>query len=154
MDSARGSSFSKVKLINYGNYYRWIFIVALFSVLNAMNYLNNNQIRTTVGPSNTLIRLIDSLMRGENRLLESYFELKANYYLDNPQGMNLQFFTQVQKHIDDSGKDWNYYASELSILLVEYSPALQGKFMSALADNICVLAASDLPQYEAVKCVA
>ncbi len=64
---------TKLKLINYSSYYRWIFILIVFFGFNGFNYFATTKVRDFFGPSKNVIHLINNLMRSENRLLETYF---------------------------------------------------------------------------------
>lgn len=74
--------------------------------------------------------------------------MKAKYYLSNPQGFTLDFFDNVQNHLYQGGERWNFYANELSNLLITYSPQYQDQFRIALATNVCKLTEDILPAYE------
>lgn len=63
------SNSSKIRFINYENYYKWIFILLIFCLLNALNYVATSQIRDFFPSSETVIREVNDLMRSENRLL-------------------------------------------------------------------------------------
>jgi hypothetical protein len=52
-------------------------------------------------------------MRGENRLLEGYLELKANYYL-NPSTFSPAVFSQIEAHLSEYGRNWTLFASDLA----------------------------------------
>lgn len=69
VDLSKISSVSKIKLINYSTYYRWIVIVALLFAINGFNYLSTHNVRVIFDPSKTVMELVNALMRGENRLL-------------------------------------------------------------------------------------
>lgn len=103
MDLSKISSISKIKLINYSSYYKWIFVVLLLLAFNGFNFLATENIRFISKPTKDVMELVNALMRGENRLLEAYFDLKADYYLNNPQGFTEEFFDKVQKHLDGAG---------------------------------------------------
>ena len=91
--------------------------------LNGFNYLTVSQIRSIFYPSDQVFEHISSLMRGENRLLEAYFDMKANYYLNNSTGLTASFFDRVQVHLNQSAKEWNTYANDLSTVLKNDDPS-------------------------------
>ena len=72
MDLSKISSISKIKLINYSSYYKWIFVVLLLLAFNGFNFLATENIRFISKPTKDVMELVNALMRGENRLLEAY----------------------------------------------------------------------------------
>jgi hypothetical protein len=78
-DSGKAALTTKIKFINYENYYKWVFILLLFLLLNALNYYATSGIRDFFPVSQTVISSINSLMRSENKILEGYFDLRAAY---------------------------------------------------------------------------
>ena len=78
---------------------KWILILIVFFAANGVNYLVNSNIRSFIAPSKMIIHDFNSLMRGENKFIEGYVQLKAQYYL-NSSNMNASFFDQVQRHLE------------------------------------------------------
>ena len=93
-------------------------------------------------------------MRGENRLLEGYFELKAGYYLNGTQALSPSFFTAIEDHLHQAGLEWNAYSNEVSYILRDYDPTFESTFDRALVTNVCTLGSPDLPPYMISKCAS
>lgn len=68
-EGARPSLSSKIRFINYENYYKWISIILVLLLANGLNYLATLQIRNFFTPSQIVIAEINDLMRSENKLL-------------------------------------------------------------------------------------
>jgi hypothetical protein len=60
VEEGRFSSFSKVRLINYNKFYRWIVTLTVFLFINGLNYLSTSNIRNFFDPS---IEIIDKTNR-------------------------------------------------------------------------------------------
>lgn len=81
-DSGRGGLSSKIRFMNYENYYKWLFILLLFVLANAINYITNMQVRNFFPVSQAVIYQVNNLMRSENQLLEGYLDIRSAYSLD------------------------------------------------------------------------
>ena len=132
---------SKLKLINYSNYYRWIFATLAFLSLNGFNYMGTNNVRDFFGPSQQVIELINELTRAENRLLESYFDLKASYYIDPAQLYTHQYFADIKIHLNTTASTWSAIASKITAVLSPYDPSFRSDFRNLLVSNVCSLSA-------------
>ena len=103
METGKILSISKVRLVRYSKYNKWVPILIIFLILNGFNYLINDNIQKFIAPSQTVFDDLNSLMRGENRLIEGYLDLKQQYYL-NTSNFTPEFFDQVTFHLDSAGK--------------------------------------------------
>jgi hypothetical protein len=146
VEDGRFSSFSKVKLINHDRYYHWVAILVFVMAFNGFNYLATDNIYQFFHPSTQIIDKVNLLMRGENRLLEGYFELKANYYL-NPSTFSPAVFSQIEAHLSEYGRNWTFFANDLAYSLDNYDPSFSTNFNNILVSNICNLSASALPTF-------
>lgn len=62
-DNAKAGHNNKIKLINYENYYKWIYIFIILCLVNGINYIATLQIRDFFAPSQDVVTLIAGLVR-------------------------------------------------------------------------------------------
>jgi hypothetical protein len=152
-DLAKNGISSKIKFINYENYYKWIFILLLFALLNTVNYLATQQVRNFFPDSQLVITQINDLMRSENKLLESYFNLRAAYSLNPTKYANQTLYDQLIGYLNETDTKFNSVANTLTTSFSQYDPNYETNFVNTLVASICQLTAPFLTPFENTKCV-
>lgn len=144
---------TKIRFVNYENYYKWIFILIVFCLLNSLNFLATSQIRDFFPSSQAVISEVNGLMRSENKLLENYFNLRTAYSLDPNKYINQSLYDKLILTLNQTETKFNSVANRLTTIFRTYDPDYQQNFVNSLVNSVCKLSAEVLTPFENNKCL-